>query len=207
MPLIRQTNLVAYTEAATAWALNNPGVAPGTLSLECRTSCPQAKAAYFVAKLGSRDVPAGFGACNICGELTASWCEGCYMRCMSPTEPYIAASASHVTKPTRSVIFAVFLALTMPRDTYYLVQSRIRMSTRRTRTPSRSPGATRSAGSSWTSGGSFEDHPPREGQGHHRGRHQNPPQVDEPRFSAPLEIVRCSTIGRCSTNARCSTNQ
>ncbi len=107
MPSIHSTNVVAYKEVAASWALNNPRVAPGGLSVAARVSSAQARAAYFVSVLADRKLPDGFGACNHCGEVTASWCEGCL----------IAPSARFATKITRSVTFVWLLALTMPRDT------------------------------------------------------------------------------------------
>ena len=43
MPPIRSTNLVAYKEVAASWALNNPGVAIGGLSVAARVSSAQAR--------------------------------------------------------------------------------------------------------------------------------------------------------------------
>ena len=88
MPPIRATPLESYREVAVSWALNNPGVSPVDLSRTARAASSQAKAAYFVAVLAGRDLPEGFGACSHCGEVTASWCEGCYSRCAVTRQPY-----------------------------------------------------------------------------------------------------------------------
>lgn len=88
MPPIRATPLAALREVAESWKANNPGVSPEVLGYSQRLASSQARAAYFVARCGDEELPAGFGACNLCGEVTASWCEGCYRRCESSHQAY-----------------------------------------------------------------------------------------------------------------------
>ena len=88
MPPIRATPVLALREVAESWRANYPGVAPEGISYPTRLASAQARAAYFVARSGGEELPAGFGGCNQCGEVTASWCEGCYRRCESSRQAF-----------------------------------------------------------------------------------------------------------------------
>ena len=81
MPPIRATPLAALAETAASWKRNHPGRLPEDITWEERLGSSQARAAFFIAALGGRELLEGFGACDCCGRLTASWCEGCYRRC------------------------------------------------------------------------------------------------------------------------------
>ena len=81
MPAIRAPRLEALREVAASWRVNHPGVCPSEITLETRLRSSQARAAFFIWQLGDRDLHPLQGCCDLCGELTASWCEGCYLRC------------------------------------------------------------------------------------------------------------------------------
>ena len=81
MPPIRVPPLAALREVADSWRHNHPGVSPEGITLVQRQQSSQARAAWFIWQLGGRDLHPFQGCCDLCGELTASWCEGCYARC------------------------------------------------------------------------------------------------------------------------------
>ena len=80
MPPIAPTAVAALREVAESWRRNHLGLDPLQIPAAEREGSAQAKAAYFIARLGSREVPANCGSCSWCGEITSSWCEGCYER-------------------------------------------------------------------------------------------------------------------------------
>ena len=85
MPILVETATRDWLRLAIAWRREHPGD-PLSLTVAERRASLGARAAYFwaVKARSTQDpelpVPVG---CDLCGEHTYSWCEGCYSRCGS----------------------------------------------------------------------------------------------------------------------------
>ena len=88
MPPIRATPLEALREVADSWRANHPSVSPLGITRVERLGSSQCRAAFLIGQLGARDLHPLQGCCDLCGTLTASWCEGCYARCGSTPLTY-----------------------------------------------------------------------------------------------------------------------
>ncbi len=89
MPHLALTDTWQWLVLAGEWAQQH-SEDPVSLSLDERRASQAARAAYYLAVRDPSPPEAGIPppvGCDLCGDPTYSWCEGCYLRCEGCT-PY-----------------------------------------------------------------------------------------------------------------------
>ena len=92
MPRLKKHSTSEWTKASKKWHRENTGANAIDISREERRRCSSARAAFFTAKFAEipLDFPASPIPCQLCGEPTSAWCEGCYLRCKNDNGPFAA---------------------------------------------------------------------------------------------------------------------